>query len=106
MSSILQTLEEMESLLRSHDLKEFADNIRGIAAQDNPAVFAQEISSFAVWGGNGSIVDVTLSDPIDERRFNELIVDLAEALDQLGIGTERSRWVAQIIEDWLIAHPK
>jgi hypothetical protein len=103
---MLNTLEEMERILRSHDRHELGDLLARIAAEDNSDIFQQEVTSLRVWGGKGSIVDATLKEPSDERRFNELIVDLAEALDQLGIGTFRSRWVGRIIEDWLISHPK
>jgi hypothetical protein len=106
MPSILNTLQEMETTLRSNGFEDFGNRISEIAAEENSVVFAAQIASLDVWGGNGSIVDVTLSSLVDERRFNELIVDLAEALDQIGIGNPRTRWVGQTIEDWLIANPK
>ena len=105
MPSISNLLAEMETLLRRHDFADFADRLSVIGSTQNSIEFAAQVQSLDIWGGTGSIVDVTLGDPFEERRFNELIVDLAEALDQLGIGTPRSRWVGQTIEDWLIAHP-
>jgi hypothetical protein len=106
MASILNTLGEMERMLRSHGFPELGGRVARLAAEEDATVFAAQICSMEVWGGAGSIVDVTLNDLNDDRRFNELIVDLAEALDQLGLGTPRTRWVGQTIEDWLIANPK
>jgi len=106
MSSIHNYVTEMERLLRSHGKADKADLLKKIADTPNHTDFSALVSSLDVWGGEGSVVDVTLEEPNDERRYSELIVDLAEALDQLGIGNSRSRWVGQVVEDWLNAHPK
>jgi hypothetical protein len=105
MSSITGILQRMEEVLRKHRETSHADLVARLAAEADPHRFAEEIGGLEIWGGQGALVDVTLPNSSDDRELNELIVDLAEALDQLGLGNPRSRWVAQTIEDWLIAHP-
>src|SRR5690242_16293826 len=52
-----------------------------------------------MWGGAGAVWEVGgLMD--DNREFQLAIIRLAEQRDQHAIGTERSRWIADVFRQW------
>jgi hypothetical protein len=106
MPTLHETLTEMGSILSRHGHVAQAETLRQIANIEDSFRFADEAVSMEIWGGAGSVVDSEFQDKRDNRRFNELVVELAHGLDDLGLGTPRTRWVAQTMEDWLIANPQ
>lgn len=98
-------LDEMLVLLERHGAEDQALTVRRLRDVEDPFDFGEMAQSLEVWGGVGSVIDVNLGSSRDNRRFNELIVDFEEALDQLGLSSPRSAQVARTIEDWLNTHP-
>lgn len=60
-----------------------------------------------IWGGSGSVSDLILAQPgadaqakADDRLLQGYVIQVAEAMDELGLGTARSRWVADVFRKW------
>src|SRR5215475_7503518 len=53
------------------------------------------------WGGAGAVWDVFLGEKEADRSFRNIIVKIAKAMDQLEIGTDRSRFIANTFQGWL-----
>jgi hypothetical protein len=61
-----------------------------------------------MWGGSGAVWDVYLprshrseQSKADERDFRRAIIRIAETMNQLKIGTDRSRFIAATFQGWL-----
>ena len=104
-ASIHSLLVDMAQILRKHGQYGHADLVAALAVEEDAQRFADQVSGLAFWGGSGSVVDAAFDDAADDLAFNRMIVDLAEALDQLGLANPRVQWVAQTIEDWLNSNP-
>ena len=68
----------------------------------------RRLASIDMWGGSGAVWEVCLTsgrssdeERSDEKSFREAIVRIAAAMDQMKIGTERSRFIAQTFQGWL-----
>jgi hypothetical protein len=105
--TLFDTLNEMEILLSYHGFVEQAAVIRRLRDTDDPFDFGEMSHSLAIWGGKGSVVDVMIppGTGTENRRLNELIVELEDGLADLGLSTPRAAQVARTIEDWLNSHP-
>lgn len=99
---IAEILAEMEALLPESHRTLIAE----LRATEDPFDFGDRAQSLDIWGGTGSLVDLTLPDTSNDRRLNELIVELEDALADLNLSNPRMAQVARLIEDWLIAHPE
>lgn len=64
-----------------------------------------DFNAWEIWGGRGSIADFAPVDPADNRELMELLVELEDAMGAMGLASARARQTAQLMEDWLIAHP-
>jgi hypothetical protein len=65
-----------------------------------------DLNAWEIWGGEGSIADFTPTEPTDNRGLMESLVELEDAMGAMGLGSPRARQTAQLMEDWLIAHPE
>ncbi|CAN5715702.1 hypothetical protein BH11ARM2_BH11ARM2_34540 [soil metagenome] len=98
---ITEILMEMESLLPEPHRAVITD----LRITEDLFDFDEKAQSDAIWGGEGSIIAQEPGSENENRRFNELIVELEDALADLNLSTPRMAQVARLIEDWLIAHP-
>jgi hypothetical protein len=68
----------------------------------------KELAGIEMWGGAGAVWEVLLTpssnsreEQADKESFQKAIVAIADAMDQLGIGTDRSRFIAKTFQGWL-----
>ncbi|RYG39585.1 hypothetical protein EON81_00345 [bacterium] len=91
----------MEKLLPSPHREVISD----LRLTEDPFDFGDKAQEMTIWGGTGSVIDLDLPNRAENRRLNELIVELEDALADLNLSSPRMAQVARLIEDWLIAHP-
>lgn len=99
-------LLRIEGLLRKHEFDAQADVVATLLAEyDAPdhTRFQYALQDVALWGGSGSVIDCSITSNArvvtpevrqDERAFWSALVQLAEEMDRVGLGTARSRDVA------------
>jgi hypothetical protein len=82
------------------------EDILAAVGKTNPD-FAQ-LRSIDMWGGAGAVWEVSFSTPqmseemkADEQSFRRAIIDLVEAMNQMGISTDRSQFICATFQDWL-----
>src|SRR5208283_5939095 len=76
---------------------------------DTPSPDYKRLAGIDMWGGSGSVADVyltqskTLTEAAqeDRRSFQKALIRIAETMDRLRIGTERSRSTAKMFQEWL-----
>jgi hypothetical protein len=68
----------------------------------------KRLASIDMWGGSGAVWEVCLTsgggsdeEQADEKSFREAIVRIATAMDQMKIGTQRSRFIAETLQGWI-----
>ncbi len=68
----------------------------------------KRLSSIDMWGGSGAVWEVCLipsamrvAGRADETNFRNAIIRIAAAMDQMKIGTDRSRFIAKTFQGWL-----
>ena len=78
------------------------------ATLETPQPDYKRLSSIDMWGGSGAVWEVCLTSGrrsdeqrADEKSFRKAIVRIAAAMDQMKIGTERSRFIAKTLQGWL-----
>jgi hypothetical protein len=96
---VMRALREIDRILRSYDIQD--SFLRELISwrEHEPERFSQEVRSNDLWGGAGSISDISLRSmrpereraPGDERLLDAALADLAEALDAEGMATEEIR---------------
>jgi len=65
------------------------------------------LTSVEMWGGAGAVWDANPCNPdsaeheMDRKTFWKSIVGVAREMDKIGIGTPRSRQIADIFQRWL-----
>ena len=79
------------------------DEIR--ATLDTPSPDYQCLAGIDMWGGSGAVWEVCLTSSkasseaqADKKSFHRTIIRIAETMDRLRIGTERSRSIAKIFQ--------
>jgi len=97
-------VSEMEQILVRNGQEFHAEYLATMRRAESHQ-FEEMARSLDLWGGTGSVIDSPVSDLEDSRRFLELVIDLNEALEHIGLDTPRSRQVALLTEDWLIQNP-
>jgi hypothetical protein len=82
------------------------DEIR--ATLDTPSPDYQRLAGIDMWGGSGAVWEINLASSqtssesrMDRTSFHQTIIRVAKDMDKLGIGTERSRFVAKAFQEWL-----
>lgn len=103
--TIDQLLAELEELLTRNRYQTQADFISKLRDLDDPNDFTEQVQSLDFWGGAGSVIGCAFVDLVEHRRSVELVVELNEALEQIGLASPRSRQVSLTFEDWLISNP-
>ena len=68
----------------------------------------KRLAGIDMWGGSGAVWEVSLTGSkasseaqVDKKSFHQTIIRIASEIDRLGIGTERSRSIAKIFQEWL-----
>ena len=68
----------------------------------------KRLASIDMWGGSGAVWEVCLipsamrvEGRADRTNFRKSIIRLAATMDQMKIGTERSRFIAKTFQGWL-----
>ena len=68
----------------------------------------KRLASIDMWGGSGAVWEVCLIPSAmrvagrdDETSFRSAIIRIAAAMDQMKIGTERTRFIAKTFQGWL-----
>jgi len=109
MQIVAADLLQLARLLRKYCHDGQAEVVEGILASFRSAhPDYKRLSGIDMWGGSGAVweVNLTQSSPTiqgsaDDMLFREIIVRLASAMDGLGIGTERSRFISTTFRRWL-----
>jgi hypothetical protein len=110
MSEVEDILAQIRSLLEKHGHDGQASVIAELegARKNDPNAYRERVRSVDLWGGSGAVWDVCLacaeppspSEREDERCFRSSIIALAQAMDREGLGTERSRFIADTFSHW------
>jgi hypothetical protein len=106
---LTEALADASRLLRKyahHGQAEVVEQIADSFVSGNPDY--ARLQGLDMWGGSGAVWETSLS-PLrrtdetvaDEGAFRQAIIEIASAMDRLGIGTERSRSTAEIFRDWI-----
>jgi len=74
------------------------DEILATLETSNPDY--KRLASIDMWGGSGTVWEVCLIGA-DETSFGNAIIRIAAAMDQMKIGTDRSRFIAKTFQGWL-----
>ena len=68
----------------------------------------KRLGSVDMWGGSGAVWEVCLipsamrgAAHADETSFRNVIIRIAAAMDQMKIGTDRTRFIAKTFQGWL-----
>jgi hypothetical protein len=103
-------LTQLEAVLVAYSLHFHAGFVRDLIHwyEQEPERFRQEVLSNDLWGGAGSISDLSLTGfrPSDERaredqrRLRSAIIHLAEGLEAEGLADERALGVAATFRRW------
>lgn len=110
-AKMIDTLSVIRDLLLRGDFPGQAAFIEGAIrmAREDSDDFATSIAGVDMWGGSGAVWDVCgfggRGAPEDEAKrdetaFRKAVIRLAEEMDELGIGTERSRYIADLFRQW------
>ncbi len=65
------------------------------------------LASIDMWGGSGAVWEVCFFSSAspeylaDERSFRKAIIRIAATMDQMKIGTDRSRFIAKTFQEWI-----
>ena len=101
--SLIPLLEEIAQLLErdGHPQAEYVSALATVAKWD-PTSVEPGLTSGAMWGGSGSVFDVSeFSSREDRRRFVRLLVRLVEEMRQAGITAPGAESRATIMLNWL-----
>src|SRR5919108_4121891 len=93
---IIQALTEIDRILASYGLDDPLPRQLIAWYEQEPERFRQEVNSNDLWGGAGSISDISLHSirpedqrvEADQRRLDAALADLAEALQAEGMASE------------------
>ncbi|MBI3477021.1 MAG: hypothetical protein HY010_14915 [Acidobacteria bacterium] len=79
-----------------------------LATLETPTPDYTHLASIDMWGGSGAVWEVSLIPSTmqaavraDEIIFRNAIIRIAAAMDQMKIGTERTRFIAKTFQGWL-----
>jgi hypothetical protein len=73
-----------------------------IATFDTPRPDFDRLAGNEMWGGAGAVWESPLEEtPADKKSFRETVIRIASTIDTLGIGTDRSRFIAGTLQSWL-----
>ena len=73
-----------------------------VATLHTPNPDFKRLAGIEMWGGAGAIWESPSDESqAEKKRFRETIVRIAATLDRLGIGTDRSRFIASTLQSWL-----
>jgi hypothetical protein len=109
-NALEQALKEIEGLLRKYRHYGHADYVEEILASlETPQPDHDRLRGLGMWGGAGAVWEVNLPYPqqeseltkADQLAFLKAIIRLAEMMNQMGIGTERSREIAATFRYWI-----
>lgn len=75
---------------------------------DMPNPDFKRLAGIEMWGGAGAIwegpfgqSEASGNDQADKTLFRQIIVRMASSMDSLGCGTDRSRFIASVLQSWL-----
>jgi hypothetical protein len=109
-SDLLETgLSQAAGLLRKYGHYGQADVVDEIIASfQTPNPDYKRLTGIDMWGGSGAVWEVNLASSrksveqsADRQAFHRAIIRIAAGMERLKIGTERSRSIAKIFQDWL-----
>jgi hypothetical protein len=69
--------------------------------RDDLAEAELQFSSVDMWGGSGSVTDVSFADGAKDQRICELMIELVDAFAKAGIANKRASEMAAIYRSWL-----
>jgi hypothetical protein len=99
---MIATLNELVRLLAKHDHHGKARVVQGLVEAlqaGNQTEFVTLLHSVDMWGGSGAVWEVgELGE--DKQAFQCAIIQLSADMDQAGLGTERSRFIASTFVEW------
>jgi hypothetical protein len=73
-----------------------------IATFDTPQPDFNRLAGTEMWGGAGAVWESPLEEsPTDKKSFRETVIQIALSIERLGLGTDRSRFIAGTLQSWL-----
>jgi hypothetical protein len=96
---ILRALRELDRILGSYGIHHSLLRELMLWREQEPERFRQDVTSNVLWGGAGSISDISFRSmrpgderaPEDQRLLDSALADLAEALDAEGMANDSVR---------------
>lgn len=107
LAGALSHLSELLGKYGHHSKKQIVDEILGTLKNSSPDY--KRLAGVEVWGGAGAVWEVCLTpnwtantdQREDERSFLQTLIGVADAMERLQIGNERSRSLAKTFREWL-----
>lgn len=93
-----ETLGETLEGLASKAAPEHRDLLKAAAREPDETRLRETLTGEVVWGGTGSVLDHSPED--DPEGYDRLILALAQALEDLGWDTPRTRQAGLLLEDY------
>jgi hypothetical protein len=106
-AKLIEGLNSMSALLHRYERPQAAipDRILDMVSRSTPDY--SYLVGLDIWGGSGSVSDTILAQPgtgaeakADDKLLRGCVIQVAEAMDELGLGTVRSKWVADVFRKW------
>ena len=99
--ALVAALQAIHTLLVKHNHPGQARVIEELLSmyRTNIQQFCTSVTSVDVWGGSGAVWDVDIQGA-DRFAFRSSVIALAHAMDEVALGTDRSRWIASIFQQW------
>ena len=72
---------------------------QSVAERDFPTA-VRLFSSLDMWGGSGSIADISLPTPAANEKMNELLMQLVKHFGDAGIAYPRATTWVSVFEEW------
>jgi translation elongation factor EF-Tu-like GTPase len=106
-----KSLAELEVILTKHGHLAQANVVARLSElqASDPRAFTDLIQGPEMWGGSGAVWEASFESQAisavetqdDIHRFRLALIDIAEAMDRLGVGTARSRDIASTVRGWV-----
>ncbi len=100
-SGVFDALKELENYLWSHGHKGQGSVVSDLLRMrgDDGQAFVSMLQGGEMWGGAGAVWE-TVGFGDNDREFRSAIIRLADAMDHGGVGTDRSRSIADTLREW------
>jgi hypothetical protein len=107
LAEALSHLSELLGKYGHHSKRQVVDEILGTLRNSSPDY--KRLAGVEVWGGAGAVWEVCLTpnwtadttQREDERSFLQSLIGVADAMERLQIGNDRTRSLSKTFREWL-----